>query len=138
MAIKAIPTLIAIAITLFIWFVLPVPAGVGENGWHLLALFVGTIAAIIGKALPLNAVSVIAVALVAISGVTVSADVKDPGGQAIKDALSYTKLHRYRPDESPAKTFTSTWRTSAPRDGFIRLSCIFLPHLILPEIQDDD
>ena len=88
MAIKPIPTLIALAITLFIWFVLPVPAGVSENGWHLLALFAGTIAAIIGKALPLGAVSVIAVALVAITGVTVGADVKNPGGQAIKDALS--------------------------------------------------
>ena len=88
MAIKPIPTLIALAITLFIWFVLPVPAGVSENGWHLLALFAGTIAAIIGKALPLGAVSIIAVALVAITGVTVGADVKNPGGQAIKDALS--------------------------------------------------
>ena len=75
MAIKPIPTLIALAITLFIWFVLPVPAGVSENGWHLLALFAGTIATIIGKALPLGAVSVIAVALVAITGVTVGADV---------------------------------------------------------------
>ncbi|MRE47162.1 anion permease, partial [Escherichia coli] len=49
---RPIPTLIAVAITLIIWFVIPVPQGVDPNAWHLLALFVGTIAAIIGKALP--------------------------------------------------------------------------------------
>ncbi len=67
---RPIPTLIAVAITLIIWFVIPVPQGVDPNAWHLLALFVGTIAAIIGKALPIGAVSIIAIALVAATGVT--------------------------------------------------------------------
>ena len=85
---KPIPTLVALALGLVIWFVIPVPEGVSPNAWHLLALFVGTIAAIIGKALPLGAISIIAIALVAITRVTVGEDVKNPGGQAIDDALS--------------------------------------------------
>lgn len=81
---KPIPSLIAIAITLIIWFVIPVPQDVTPNAWHLLALFVGTIAAIIGKAMPIGAISIVAIALVALTGVT------NPGkpGAALNDALS--------------------------------------------------
>ncbi|UNU72939.1 anion permease [Moraxella nasovis] len=83
MPFKPIPTAIAVAITLIIWFVIPVPAGVEPNAWHLLALFVGTIAAIIGKALPIGAISIIAITLVALTGVTA-----DSPKEAMKDALS--------------------------------------------------
>ncbi|WP_434778401.1 anion permease [Neisseria sp. Ec49-e6-T10] len=81
---KPIPSAIAIAIGLIIWFVIPVPDGVSIHAWHLLALFVGTIVAIIGKALPIGAVSIIAICLVALTRVT------SPGNptQAITDALS--------------------------------------------------
>ena len=78
-----IPMAIAVAITLLIWFVVPAPTGVKPEAWHLLALFVGTIAAIIGKAMPLGALSIIAIALVAITGVT-----NDKPADALKDALS--------------------------------------------------
>jgi DASS family divalent anion:Na+ symporter len=64
--------------------VIPVPEKVTPEAWHLLALFTGTIAAIIGKALPIGAVSVIAIALVAITEVTRPGK---PEG-AIADALS--------------------------------------------------
>ena len=80
---QPVPAGIAVAITLVIWFVIPVPDGVKPDAWHLLALFVGTIAAIIGKALPIGAIAMIAIALVAITGVTN----KSPSG-AIGDALS--------------------------------------------------
>jgi DASS family divalent anion:Na+ symporter len=81
---KPIPTAIAVGLTLLIWFVVPVPAGVAPNVWHLFALFIGTIAGIIGKAMPLGSLSVIAIALVAITGVT------NPGkpAAALADALS--------------------------------------------------
>jgi len=81
---KPVPSLFALAATLLIWFVIPVPAGVEPNAWHLLALFIGTIIAIIGKAMPIGAVSVVAIALVAVTGVT------NPGnpGAALDDALS--------------------------------------------------
>jgi DASS family divalent anion:Na+ symporter len=75
--------LLAIAITLAIWFVIPVPEGVTPAAWHLLALFIGTIAAIIGKAMPIGALAMIAIALVALTGVTNSKP-----GLAIADALS--------------------------------------------------
>ena len=48
---KPMPTIIAVAVALIIWFLIPVPQGVKPEAWHLLALFVGTIAAIIGKAM---------------------------------------------------------------------------------------
>ncbi|WON77667.1 DASS family sodium-coupled anion symporter [Serratia sp. UGAL515B_01] len=81
---KPVPSLCAIIVALVIWFVIPVPAGVTPNAWHLLALFIGTIIAIIGKAMPIGAVSIIAIALVAVTGVT------NPGnpGAALDDALS--------------------------------------------------
>ncbi len=69
MGFKPLPTAIAVALGLVIGFIIPVPEGVTPNAWHLLALFVGTIAAIIGKALPIGALSIIAIALVAVTGV---------------------------------------------------------------------
>ena len=56
---KLIPALVSLAITLMIWFVIPVPEGVSASAWHLLALFVGTIAAIIGKVMPIGAVAMV-------------------------------------------------------------------------------
>ena len=82
-SLKPVPAAIAIAITLFIWFVIPVPEGVKPNAWHLLAMFIGTIAAIIGKAMPIGAIAIMAIGLVAITGVT-----NDKPGAAITDALS--------------------------------------------------
>lgn len=81
---KPIPTAIAVGLTLLIWFVIPVPAKVPPHAWHLFALFIGTIAAIIGKAMPIGSLSVVAIALVAITGVT------NPGkpALALTDALS--------------------------------------------------
>ena len=82
--IKPIPALISIALTLSIWFIIPIPKGVTPNAWHLLALFVGTIAAIIGKALPIGAISIVAIALVALTEVT---NPGNPSG-ALADSLS--------------------------------------------------
>ena len=91
---KPIPAAIALGLALLIWFVIPVPDGVTPQAWHLLAMFVGVIAAIIGKAMPIGALSIIAVMLVAVTQVTVpelGADgnpIKKPAEMAIKDALS--------------------------------------------------
>ena len=80
---KPVPASIACAIGLLIWFVIPVPQGVAPQAWHLLALFVATIAGIIGKAMPIGALSILAIALVAVTGVT-----SDSPATAIADALS--------------------------------------------------
>lgn len=91
---KPIPMAVAVVLTLLIWFVIPVPQGVTPNAWHLLALFVGVIAAIIGKAMPIGALSILAIMLVAITKVTVPEldpegnPIKNPATVAIKDALS--------------------------------------------------
>src|SRR5690606_35240352 len=79
-----LPTAIALIIGLAIWFVIPVPDGVAPEAWQLLALFVATIAAIIGKALSIGALAMIGITLVAITGVT---NPDSPKG-AVLDALS--------------------------------------------------
>ncbi|MDP2522634.1 DASS family sodium-coupled anion symporter [Neptunomonas phycophila] len=81
--VRFIPGLVALATIAVIWFVVPVPEGVTADAWHLLALFVGTIVAIIGKALPIGAVAMLAITAVALTGVTNSSP-----SLAIKDALS--------------------------------------------------
>lgn len=83
MGFKLIPTLISITLALVIWFIIPIPQGVTANAWLLFAMFLGVIAAIIGKAMPIGAISIIAIALVAITRVT-----SDSPSDAIKDALS--------------------------------------------------
>jgi divalent anion:Na+ symporter, DASS family len=79
-----LPAAVVVCLTLLIWFVIPVPEGVHPNAWHLFALFIGTIVGIISKAMPLGSLSIIAIGLVAITGVT------NPGkpGAALVDALS--------------------------------------------------
>ncbi len=79
-----IPTAFSVCLTLLVWFVIPVPETVTPNAWHLFALFLGTIVAIIGKAMPIGALSVIAISLVAITGVTNP----DKPAAALNDALS--------------------------------------------------
>lgn len=83
MPFKPIQAAIAIVVGLIIWFVIPVPTGVTADAWHMLALFIATIVAIIGKVLPIGAIAVIAVTLVALTGLT-----SDSPKQAINDALS--------------------------------------------------
>lgn len=78
---RPIPALIAVALGIAI-YLLPQPEGVTTQGWLMLAIFIGTIAAIIGKAMPIGAISILAIALVAASGVTNA----NPG-KAIGDAL---------------------------------------------------
>src|SRR3954462_13127234 len=75
---------VVVCLTLLIWFVIPVPDGVPPNAWHLFALFIGTIVGIIMKAMPLGSLSMIAIGLVAVTGVTNP----DKPGAALVDALS--------------------------------------------------
>ena len=93
MGFKPTPAAIALALTLILWFI-PAPEGVAPNAWHLLALFIGIIAGIIGKAMPIGAMAMLAMTIVALLQVTVpelGADgnpIKNPAAQAAKDALS--------------------------------------------------
>ncbi|HWI49007.1 MAG TPA: anion permease [Rummeliibacillus sp.] len=64
--IKWIPFFITIAIGIIIWFI-PTPAGVKESAWHLFAVFVATIVGFISKPLPMGAISIIAMAVIAVT-----------------------------------------------------------------------
>lgn len=85
-AIKPVPALIAVAVGLILWF-LPPPqtlvdfVAASENtaynataAWHLLAIFVATIVALITKPLPMGAIAMIAIALTALTGTLKIAD----------------------------------------------------------------
>jgi DASS family divalent anion:Na+ symporter len=82
--VKIVPAIIAFIVTASFWFVIPPPTGVDINAWRLLWIFIGTIVAIIGKALPIGGAGMIGILLVAVTQVT------SPGNseQAVKDALS--------------------------------------------------
>lgn len=82
--VKVVPAVIAFIVTCFFWFVISPPEGVDINAWRLLGIFVGTIVAIIGKALPIGGAAMIGILLVAITQVT------NPGNpaKAMADALS--------------------------------------------------
>lgn len=80
---KPIPAAVSLAIYLIIRYIIPIPADVSPEGWQLLAMFVAVISAIIGKVMPLGALSLMAIMLVALTQVTA-----DSSGKAIKDALS--------------------------------------------------
>lgn len=56
--------LIPLAIGVIIYLI-PPPEGVEQNAWHLLAIFVATIAAIIAKPLPMGAVAIIGIMMTA-------------------------------------------------------------------------
>lgn len=82
--VKVLPAFIAFLATISFWFIIPCPAEVDINAWRLLGIFLGTIIAIIGKALPIGAAGMIGILLVGITQVT------NPGhpAQAMGDALS--------------------------------------------------
>ncbi len=78
--IKLVPALIAVAVGLIL-YILPPPqslvdfvANAGKdaynatNAWHLFAIFVGTIVALITKPLPMGAIAMIAIVLTALTG----------------------------------------------------------------------
>jgi len=60
--------IIVIIIGLIIWH-LPVPAGVKQEAWHLLAIFVATIVGLILTPLPMGAVVIVGVVMTTITGV---------------------------------------------------------------------
>jgi DASS family divalent anion:Na+ symporter len=59
--------LIAVAAGLVIWL-LPVPAGVDPRGWHLLAIFVGTVAGILARPLPMAGVAMVGITATMLTG----------------------------------------------------------------------
>ena len=82
--VKILPAVVAFIVTCLFWFIIAPPEGVDINAWRLLGIFVGTIVAIIGKALPIGGAAMIGILLVAITQVT------NPGepAKAMADALS--------------------------------------------------
>lgn len=82
--VKILPAVIAFIVTCLFWFIIAPPEGVDINAWRLLGIFVGTIVAIIGKALPIGGAAMIGILLVGLTQVT------NPGepAKAMADALS--------------------------------------------------
>ena len=75
---------VCLVVGLITWFI-PTPSGLEPAAWHLFAIFLATIVGIIGKAAPMGALSVIAMALCAATGV-VAPD--GDAGDRISQALS--------------------------------------------------
>ena len=71
--IQLIPLLITVVIGVTLWFI-PAPEGVTPEAWHLLAIFLATIIGIILKAASMGTLCMLAIALVALSGVLAPGD----------------------------------------------------------------
>lgn len=65
--------IITFLIGLVIWFI-PVPAGVKPNAWHLLAIFIATIAGIIMKAASIGTMAMIGITMCAVTQVLAPGD----------------------------------------------------------------
>ncbi len=72
--------LVPIAVGLAIWMI-PNPSGVTPQAWSLLAIFVGTIAALICKPMPMGAIAMIGMTVLAFAGTLGGWQVKDLAGE---------------------------------------------------------
>ena len=66
--------LVPVALGLAVWF-MPPPEGLTPKAWHMMAVFVGTIAGIIAAPLPMSAIAVIGSTVAALTGVVTMGDV---------------------------------------------------------------
>ena len=61
--------LLSVLVGLAIWFI-PIPEGLSTKAWGMLALFVATIVAIIAKAMPMGAATLVALVISGLTGLT--------------------------------------------------------------------
>ncbi|EAI4882254.1 DASS family sodium-coupled anion symporter [Campylobacter jejuni] len=67
---KKIPLLVLCILITAVFWLIPTPVGLEDNSWHFLGLFIAVIMAVILQVMPLGAVCMIAIAIVALSGIT--------------------------------------------------------------------
>lgn len=65
-----IPMLMLCILVATVFWIIPTPLGLEDNSWHFLGLFIAVIMAVIFQVMPLGAVCMIAIAIVALSGIT--------------------------------------------------------------------
>ncbi|MCP3967929.1 MAG: anion permease [Lentisphaerae bacterium] len=65
---KPLQLVISVLAPAIMWM-MPVPHGLEIHGWHLLAIFIGTILAIITEAVPMGVAAMTAIAVTAVSGI---------------------------------------------------------------------
>ncbi len=71
--IQIVPLAVTIVFGLIIWFI-PAPSGVKPEAWHLLAIFLATILGIILKAASMGTLCMLAIAMVALTGILAPGD----------------------------------------------------------------
>ncbi|EMZ9996368.1 DASS family sodium-coupled anion symporter [Campylobacter jejuni] len=67
---KKISLLVLCILIAAVFWLIPTPVGLENNSWHFLGLFIAVIMAVILQVMPLGAVCMIAIAIVALSGIT--------------------------------------------------------------------
>ncbi|HDZ4329264.1 TPA: DASS family sodium-coupled anion symporter [Campylobacter jejuni] len=67
---KKIPLLVLCILIAAVFWLIPTPVGLEDNSWHFLGLFIAVIMAVILQVMPLGAVCMIAIAIIALSGIT--------------------------------------------------------------------
>ncbi|ECL6334739.1 TPA: DASS family sodium-coupled anion symporter [Campylobacter jejuni] len=67
---KKISLLVLCILIAAVFWLIPTPVGLENNSWHFLGLFIAVIMAVILQVMPFGAVCMIAIAIVALSGIT--------------------------------------------------------------------
>ncbi len=80
---------VCVALGIVIW-VIPTPEGLADNAWHLFAIFIATIVAIIVKAAPMGSLSIVAIALCAGTQVLAPGDTSASIGAALSGFANAT------------------------------------------------
>lgn len=81
--------ILPVVIGLVIWFIAPVrPAGISLDAWHMLAIFIATIAACITQPMAIAGVTLIGFTMAVCLGLAPIADVMKDGKLVQKGALS--------------------------------------------------
>ncbi|ENA3365355.1 DASS family sodium-coupled anion symporter [Campylobacter upsaliensis] len=94
---KILSLLFCLAV-LGVFYLTPVPVGLESNSWHFLGLFAAVILAVILQVMPLGAVCLIAIAIVALSGITTpqsqirAAHIKSLQGIVMSDNANSQKI----------------------------------------------
>ncbi|EKG7383349.1 anion permease [Campylobacter jejuni] len=67
---KKIPLLVLRILIAAVFWPIPTPVSLQDNSWHFLEFFIAVIMAVILQVMPLGPVCMIAIAIVALSGIT--------------------------------------------------------------------
>ena len=104
--------LVCVFIAALFWF-LPVPESLEANAWHFLGIFIAVILAVILQVMPLGAVCLVAIAIVAVTGIsTPQSTINDTKIKVLSQIVLRDNTKEYK-DEMDAATSAAVYQALA-------------------------